>query len=184
MLDNEQFLSLLDNVVKNIDSLPADQVTFSPINTKLNTILTKKRLTQIQEAGDLSKARHLETNCNRVSYKSNKYTRDIKEALSDISEQKILKSGLFYYPPGGYCGWHTNSDQCGKYNKRIYLVWAKEDKQSFFRYYDNKTKKIVTKYDEKGWQIRQFTLDNNKENLFWHCVGAQSDRISIGFAYA
>ncbi len=174
---------MLDDLLINLDSSELMNNTYSPINKKINFTLSSKRLQEIQEEGDLPKARYLATNDNRISYRSNKYTRQLKSILSDIVESVVFKSGFFYYPPGAYCGWHTNSNFSGHKN-RLYLVWAKEANKSFFRYVDNKTKQIVTKYDKPGWQMRQFSLDNKQDNLFWHCVGAHSDRVSVGFAYA
>jgi hypothetical protein len=85
---------------------------------------------------------------------------------------KYMDSGLFHYPPGGYCGWHTNSDCLGE---RIYLVWAEEDNKSFFRYRDLDTGEIITRWEKKGWQVQRF------EPPTWHCVGSYTNRISVGF---
>ena len=87
----------------------------------------------------------------------------------------IWFSGYFYYPPTGYMGWHTNHNDPAI---RLYINYASEDKKSFFRYYHNG--KIVTDYDRKGLNIRKFKCPG-KRPYFWHCVGSECDRISIGF---
>ena len=74
-------------------------------------------------------------------------------------------------------GWHTNSDHPGD---RWYLVYNKDDNSSFFRYIDPETGKMITKWEPKGWSINHFKINNSK-NPLWHCIYANSDRISIGF---
>tara|TARA_Y100000114_G_scaffold157150_1_gene187439 strand:+ start:2825 stop:3388 length:564 start_codon:yes stop_codon:yes gene_type:complete len=91
---------------------------------------------------------------------------------------RIETSGHFIYPPTGYMGWHTNhTNPC----IRLYITYATEDKKSFFRYRDMKTKKIITDYDDKGITIRKFFIPPSKYGYFWHCVGSMCDRISFGF---
>lgn len=90
----------------------------------------------------------------------------------------VVNTGMFWYPPGGSCDWHTNSDGPGK---RVYLTWAKEEGKSFFRYYDSKKDDIVTKYDKKGWSINEFEIFNEEYNLYWHCVDSNTVRISYGY---
>ena len=100
----------------------------------------------------------------------------IKKVLSK-KYQPITIRGIFYYPPTGYMGWHTNANAPGE---RIYITWASEDKKSFFRYYDTEKNEIVTDYDDKGLTIRQFTIPESEPH-FWHCVGSECDRFSFGF---
>ena len=85
---------------------------------------------------------------------------------------RVKPSGLFWMPPNGYCGWHTNSNHLGE---RFYLVWVNEDNKSFFRYENPNTGEIVTKWEKKGWQLNRFHPPQ------WHCVASWTDRISIGF---
>ena len=74
-------------------------------------------------------------------------------------------------------GWHTNF----KYPcKRLYITYASEDKKSFFRYRDPETGEIITDYDDKGITIRQFYV-SRKPPYFWHCVGSDCIRISLGY---
>ena len=94
-----------------------------------------------------------------------------------IGHDNVETSGHFIYPPTGYMGWHTNhTNPC----TRLYITYATEDKKSFFRYRDRKTKEIITDYDNKGLTIREFFIPKHKP-YFWHCVGSMCDRISFGF---
>ena len=85
----------------------------------------------------------------------------------------LICSGVFHYPPGGFCGWHTNSNL---QQERYYFVWAEEDNKSFFRYEDEKTGEIITKWEKKGWQLNKFKPPS------WHCIGSYTNRISFGYA--
>ena len=119
-------------------------------------------------------------NDNRYTYKRN--LSDLWKLIKKLNEIEnehngyYIPSGFYYYPPNGACGWHTNSNNPGK---RIYLTYTKEENKSFFRYYDNLKKEIVTKYDKKGWCKNKFTV--KQEEYFWHCIGSDTNRISIGF---
>ena len=114
---------------------------------------------------------------------SNPYEEEFDVLKSELSKlekykKKITGSGYFWYPPNSYLGWHTNSN--GMNSERIYLVWSDKDNQSFFRYKDPKSGKIVTKWEKSGWQTHRFLVGGNNP-LFWHCVGNYSNRVSLGF---
>lgn len=101
-----------------------------------------------------------------------KMTNLIAEAFPSC---KVTPSGFFHYPPTGYMGWHTNSDfPC----KRLYITWAAEANKSFFRYVDGS--EVITDYDDKGLTFRLFDIKSHPPYL-WHCVGSNTDRISIGY---
>lgn len=85
----------------------------------------------------------------------------------------IINSGLFYYPPTGYMGWHTNSE---KPCKRVYIVYS--DGKSFFRYKDAQDN-IVTDWDKKGVDIKEFDIP--EDDQLWHCIYSKGNRVSIGF---
>lgn len=93
-----------------------------------------------------------------------------------FEQRGIQLRGIFSYPPGGVCNWHTNSNASGK---RIYFTWAEEDNKSFFKYFDNETNQIITRYDKKGWFINEFDIPN--KGLLWHYVGCGTYRKSVGF---
>ena len=92
-----------------------------------------------------------------------------------FADYHVRPSGQFYYPPDGYCGWHTNHDQPVE---RLYISYTPEKNKSFFRYYEDG--KIVTDLDDEVICIRRFKCPE-KEPYFWHCVGSETDRISFGF---
>jgi len=87
----------------------------------------------------------------------------------------IVSSGHFWYPPGAYMGWHTNSGAPGW---RGYINYAEEAGKSFFRYRDPSTGEIVTLMDRE-WNIRIFRIDN--EIPLWHAVYSETNRFSIGY---
>ena len=96
----------------------------------------------------------------------------IKELYPD---KHVYSSGHFYYPKTGYMGWHTNSSQP---DEHLYIVYASEDKESFFRYYQDD--EVITHYDNKGLNIRTFKATDQRP-FFWHCVGSNCDRYSFGY---
>ena len=101
---------------------------------------------------------------------------EVLKVIQDLFPDLLVEcSGYFLYPPTGFMGWHTNHDNP---TDRIYISYATKDKQSFFRYYENG--EIITDYDDAGITARRFTVAD-RPPYFWHCVGSQCDRISIGF---
>ena len=116
-------------------------------------------------------------NLSRVSV--DKPAKAIEKIMKDLfPDLYVACSGTFYYPNTGYMSWHTNHNHP---TDRLYITYASEQKKSFFRYY--KDEKIITDYDDKGITIRRFTATGTKP-YFWHCVGSQCDRVSIGFQLA
>ena len=76
----------------------------------------------------------------------------------------------------GFMGWHTNSDNpC----QRLYITWTPEGNKSFFRYL--KGDEVITDYDDADFTVRMFDV-TAQEPYMWHCVGSETDRISMGFA--
>tara|TARA_B100001996_G_C18528487_1_gene542073 strand:+ start:129 stop:701 length:573 start_codon:yes stop_codon:yes gene_type:complete len=117
---------------------------------------------------------------NPYAKKSNKMKvktpSDLTNVLINIfPEYKLKESGYFYYPKEGFMGWHTNHNET---EDRLYITFAEEDKQSFFRYYENGS--IITDYDNKGITIRRFSIPS-KPPYFWHCVGSYCRRFSFGY---
>lgn len=92
-----------------------------------------------------------------------------------FADYHVRPSGQFYYPPNGFCGWHTNHNESVE---RLYISIAPEKNKSFFRYYENG--KIITDWDDELICLRRFKCPE-KEPYFWHCVGSETDRISFGF---
>jgi hypothetical protein len=90
----------------------------------------------------------------------------------------IKTSGAFLYPDTGFMGWHTNEDKPGF---RAYLVYSHEEHQSFFRYEDPRSGKLVTSWDPLGWSFRTFAVGDDSKTRLWHCVYSQTRRASLGF---
>ena len=53
-------------------------------------------------------------------------------------------------------GWHTNSDYPGD---RWYFVYNDKKESSFFRYIDNESGKMITKWEPQGWCLNHFVLN-------------------------
>jgi hypothetical protein len=88
---------------------------------------------------------------------------------------EIEMSGHFWYPKGGFMGWHTNLRKPGW---RMYVNYATEENKSFFRYRDPANGQIVTSWD-KEWNFRMFIISH--AHPFWHCVRSETDRFSLGY---
>ena len=113
-----------------------------------------------------------------------KYLREKVDEIAKLRIQEILKingnfsfenTGHFWYPPGGYMGWHTNSRKPGW---RFYITYADKPGNSFFRYRDPISREITTAYD-KQWNFRLFKV--SQEEPLWHAVYSNTNRFSIGY---
>jgi hypothetical protein len=99
----------------------------------------------------------------------------IKKSLKARQSLAVANSGHFWYPPGAYMAWHTNSGAPGL---RMYISHAEEPGKSFFRYRDPDTKEIITSMDNE-WNIRIFEIRSDK--LLWHAVYSDTNRFSLGY---
>ena len=88
---------------------------------------------------------------------------------------EVSRSGHFWYPQGGYMGWHTNSGAPGW---RIYITHAMKAGKSFFRYRDPETGQVITSMDDE-WNVRVFRIDPVVP--LWHAVYSDTDRFSLGY---
>ncbi len=87
----------------------------------------------------------------------------------------VIPSGHFWYPPGAYMGWHTNSGAPGW---RLYLSHAETERRSFFRYRDPDSGEVVTSWDGP-WNARLFRI--RKDKPLWHAVWSDTNRFSLGY---
>lgn len=102
----------------------------------------------------------------------------IQEELQKLTNNSVIKqTGAFWYPKKGFMTWHTNEDNPGY---RLYFAYAYEDNMSYFKFVNPETQKIVTSYDRIGWTLRGFRVGRD-EKRFWHCVGSNTNRLSLGF---
>ena len=113
-----------------------------------------------------------------------KHLREKVDEVVKLRIQEILKlngyfdfenTGHFWYPPGGYMEWHTNSRNPGW---RFYITYVDKPGKSFFRYRDPISGEIITIYD-KQWNFRLFKVSLDK--LLWHAVYSNTHRFSIGY---
>jgi len=127
---------------------------------------------------DLNVAKDISDNVNRIVYiRDDIHFKNIEEEIKKLyPNSDVNSSGLFLYPPNGYCGWHTNS-RC--YGERLYLSYCQDENKSFFRYIDPETNELCTKWEKKGWNVNKFIVDIS--NKLWHCVYSDTIRLSIGF---
>jgi len=133
-------------------------------------------LEKLEEAeGDREKAYHGDKCLRRLNVPRQRLVPLVYELAKVYPKCSIAISGFFLYPEkGGYMGWHTNSDApC----TRTYISHVKEGEKSFFRY--RLDGEYVTSWDKEGWNMRQFEV--SKENPLWHCVYAETERLSVGF---
>jgi hypothetical protein len=70
----------------------------------------------------------------------------IKHRFPSQEKLAFSDSGYFWYPPGAYMAWHTNSGAPGW---RLYVSYAEEPGKSFFRYRDPDTHEIITSVDDE-----------------------------------
>ncbi|HXY92126.1 MAG TPA: hypothetical protein VEP49_06585 [Acidimicrobiia bacterium] len=99
----------------------------------------------------------------------------LASSLDGIAVADAVASGHFWYPPGAYMGWHTNSRVPGW---RAYLTWAAEPHRSFFRYAEPSTGDVLTSWDT-AWDLRVFKVE--AERPLWHAVCSHTDRFSFGY---
>lgn len=157
-------------------------IRFKATNRDLDSILSKETLnTIIARYGDINAAKNIPGNDNRITFHRHienfDYLAEFRKCASEhLGIELDYSSGLFWYPPGGYCGWHTNNNREGE---RMYFAWAHEANKSFFRRWDAEKNEIITDWDKKGLNIHRFTV--SKEKPCWHCVGSWTNRFSLGF---
>ena len=167
-----------EDVLKEIDVVLNKNMKDILLNTRLigakrvdnwESFLTKDALPEFDDGTHRDQ--------NMVSFASLGVSQKIQPILQRYFKDNVVRtSGFFHYPETGYMGWHTNSDNpC----KRLYITWTKEGNKSFFRYLENDT--IITDYDDTGYTVRMFDV-KAQEPYMWHCVGSETDRISMGFA--
>lgn len=99
----------------------------------------------------------------------------VKQSFKSQGNLAVSNSGHFWYPPGAYMAWHTNSGAPGW---RMYISHAEEPGKSFFRYRDPDTHEIITSMDDE-WNVRLFEIRSDK--LLWHAVYSDTNRFSLGY---
>ena len=87
--------------------------------------------------------------------------------------------GAAFYPKKSKLSWHHNANAAGYHLLFSYSI----DGNGFFRYYDVENKAVVTVDDPIGWtaKINYFPDHALGRDVFWHCVGTENYRLSIGY---
>ena len=78
------------------------------------------------------------------------------------------------YGPESVMEWHTNSDNIGYRTYYTYTIG-----KGIFRYKDPESEQLVNSYDNAGWTVRRFKIDD--ELPLWHTVWAEKLRFAFGF---
>ncbi len=104
----------------------------------------------------------------------------LKGLIASVSEYfgyECYIQGDFYYPRGGFRGWHTNAyDRPGW---RMYVVDVARPNASYFRFLHPKKRRIVTIWDTPG-TVNFFRIYPGY--LLWHCIRSiGTERWSKGF---
>lgn len=165
---------VLDTVIADYNKLMLETKAYKQIGMpEDNPKLSEADLIAQRRIGDVTVAKDV------FAYYIEKFDENkVKASAANLfSGNKLLSiSGRFHYPPGGFMGWHTNSNMEGW---RVYATRCEEDNKSYFRYYKNG--KTITEWEQKGWNFRAFEV--KKGNLYWHCVYTDADRYSFGFRF-
>ncbi len=101
------------------------------------------------------------------------------EAAIPESAGHLELSGNALYLRGAHMGWHSNHSRA---DRRVYCSWCERPDSNFFRYEHPVTGEIVTEWEQPGWNIKTFAIPERPAR-FWHCIGAKSLRLAIGFRY-
>ena len=115
---------------------------------------------------------------------------ELARILTETLHTKVRMSGSFYYPPGGFLGWHTNRNSPGW---RLYVSLvesvqpsATEDRTPSFCYLDRRSGALVV-VPEGPRNIRLFRIPPPGEPPLWHCAVNPTlamGRWSFGFLVA
>lgn len=98
-----------------------------------------------------------------------------RQAFEPGEKPVFFSVAQYWYPPGSYMGWHTNSRFPGW---RLYVTYCAEPGKSFFRYRDPLSGEVVTSMDT-GLDFRLFEV--SKERHLWHAIYSETDRYSFGY---
>jgi hypothetical protein len=178
LFSNQKLIHGLDKIVETIgyDTSKVERMLYRSTSLEhARERVLEETLRILQENGSRDVATE---DCNL--YKFNNISFDwlgavLAPSLPSIETKALGVSGRIWYPAGGYMGWHTNNDNRGH---KLYCAHSREGNKSFFRYQDPETKEIITSWDKRGWNFRIFKV---AEELLWHCVYSETDRISIGY---
>jgi hypothetical protein len=99
----------------------------------------------------------------------------IGELFGEHEDPVLAPTGQYWYPSGGYMGWHTNSGFPGW---RMYISHSEEPGKSFFRYREPRRGDVVTSPDGE-WTVRVFRI--SRDDPLWHAIYSNTNRYSFGY---
>lgn len=144
-------------------------------NENLFNILNQNKFNLFEKAQENSKLINLKIKFGQfIKNYNSKFSYFLQNKFHNCS---IVQSGYFLYPKNGYMGWHTNADTP---YLRCYITYS-ENGDSYFKYRDPTTKEIIIDKDNVGWTSRYFNISDKEDELLWHCVYSNTNRISIGY---
>lgn len=84
-----------------------------------------------------------------------------------------------YYPPGGYIGWHNNSNAHG-YN---IILTCNPQADGEFEHWDHVNNKLNVFKDKPGWvcKVGYFAKFSEPELVYWHCARTRSPRVTMSY---
>lgn len=168
-LNSEHTQGVLRVIEKNLPSILGN-------TKKAGSFVVPDWQDRVSEAALTARDTPVSTSDNLVNFGSLGVARKMTHIIQAAFPDKVVSpSGFFHYPPTGFMGWHTNSDVACQ---RLYITWTPVAGKSFFRYVEGGT--IKTDYDDAGLTLRLFDIPSSPPHL-WHCVGSETDRISIGY---
>ena len=195
--EDQELIRLAEDCLKRQKAIQPQLLSsrFKP-NPKAEEIVSERALAEILRSGDnvegITRERHIS---NMIIFNvegvedivrnqellelrgklDKAVSRRLPGLLATKKELRVFNTGHFWYPLGGYIGWHTNMGLPGW---RLYINHAEETGKSFIRYRNPKTGEVVTSWD-KPWQLRLFRIDPKRP--FWHAVYSETNRYSFGY---
>jgi hypothetical protein len=102
-----------------------------------------------------------------------------KTVLAEYDASSLEVRGNFFYPPGGFREWHTNSINPGW---RAYCVFSDESSPSSFNYI-NPASGSLSIVDDKSDHVNLFRVATSDHDSLWHSVQSRTWRLSMGFRF-
>ena len=185
----------LDCIARQKAATAASGRTFQPDPDALARVSEQALEETLSQGGDVHGIATDRSISNVIPFNAGKYedavmdaaVRDQREALDNQlghlltglfnakGKLYFTTSGHFWYPKGAFMSWHTNSKVPGW---RAYLSYAEDPGESFFRYRECDSGRIVT-LNDGGWNLRVFKLSTDRP--LWHAVYSNTNRFSFGY---
>jgi hypothetical protein len=185
LIKNEEILDRLNGFIKTIESLDISELEISNRDPDISTNygVSEKYLKIIVDKGSKHKGSpEAIIGVDLCALPSEKLPIHWREFSDDIRFNFTRELGAqqnalcCYYPPNGYIGWHDNHDAPGY---TVLFNWSRGG-DSFYRFRDPITKKMVTIDDRPGWSCKTGWYGPGDGATF-HCAKTNEPRWSIAF---